>query len=59
MDHKGAKKLIRTATPLGKSVKFEMVLQTSLDEWNFGVESTEAGMIMMTMIRAMMLKVDP
>ena len=56
-----AMKDMRTATPSGHSVPFWME-QTRLDGRNFGesaVPVTEAGIMMITMTRPIMLNVEP
>lgn len=51
-------KLMRTATPAGQSVPFS-IAQTVLEGLNFGTLVTEDGIMMITMKRATMLRVDP
>jgi len=50
---------ISTATPSGQSVPLVMVPHTWAEELNFGVLLTLAGIMIRTIIRAMMLKVEP
>jgi len=50
---------INTATPSGQSVPLVIVPHTSDEEWNLGVLLTLAGIIIRTIISAIMLKVEP